>query len=75
VVVLDGAYSTRPELVDVVDISVLLTLDDETRRRRLLAREGDEFMRDWHARWDAAEDHYFASVCPPARFDVVLRMD
>jgi hypothetical protein len=29
-------------------------------------------MRRWHSRWDAAEDHYFGSVRPPATFDLVV---
>lgn len=74
VIVLDGAYSTRPELSDIVDVSVLLTLDDQTRRSRLMEREGDEFMGYWHGLWDAAEDYYFATVRPPSDFDIVLAM-
>ena len=44
-VVLDGAYSARPELADLIDIAVLLQLDDGTRRSRLIAREGARFMQ------------------------------
>jgi uridine kinase len=72
VIVLDGVYSTRPELADIVDISVLLTLDDDLRRSRLLAREGAEFMRCWHSIWDPAEDYYFTVVRPNSSFDLVL---
>jgi uridine kinase len=71
-ILLDGAYSARPELADLVDVAVLVTLDDSERRRRLLAREGQEFMRRWHQLWDGAEAHYFANVRPPESFDIVL---
>lgn len=74
VVVLDGAYSARPELADLIDVAVLLQLDDRTRRSRLLAREGAQYMRRWHAIWDPAEDYYFTQVRPPSSFDLVLEM-
>lgn len=72
VVVLEGAYSARPELHDLVDLRVLLDIPSGVRRRQLLEREGEEYRSDWEARWSAAEDHYFAVVMPPARFDLVL---
>jgi hypothetical protein len=42
VIVLDGAYCARPELTYIIDIAVLLQLDDQHRRTRLLAREGTQ---------------------------------
>jgi uridine kinase len=68
-VVLDGVYSSRPELADLVDLSMLVGCPDRVRRRRLIEREGDAFMQRWHTLWDAAEDHYFAEVRPPESFD------
>lgn len=75
VIVLDGAYSARPELSEVIDLAVLLTLDDSTRRQRLIAREGDGYTRRWHAIWDAAEEHYFQKTRPPHTFDMVITAD
>ncbi|MEV1293962.1 hypothetical protein [Pseudonocardia sp. NPDC049635] len=72
VVVLEGVYSCRPELHDLLDLRVLLEVPRHVRRRRLLDRDGDEYRADWDARWSAAEDHYFGTVMPPERFDLVL---
>lgn len=72
VILLEGAYSCRPELHDLLDLRVLLHIPHEVRRRQLLAREGDDHRPDWDARWSAAEDHYFGSVMTPDRFDLVL---
>ncbi|WCO66119.1 hypothetical protein PO878_16585 [Iamia majanohamensis] len=72
VVVLEGAYSCRPELHDLLDLRVLLDVPDDVRRRQLRAREGEEYRVDWEARWSAAEDHYFGAVMPPDRFDLVV---
>lgn len=72
VVLLEGAYSCRPELHDLLDLRVLLDVPREIRRKRLIDREGDAYQPDWDARWSAAEDYYFDSVMPTERFDLVL---
>lgn len=72
VIVLEGAYSCRPELHDLLNLLVLLDPPADVRRQQLLDREGDEHRADWEARWSEAEDHYFGTVMPPARFHLVL---
>jgi uridine kinase len=71
--VLEGAYSARPELHDLVDLRVLLVVSDATRRARLLAREGN--IGRWETQWHEAEDWYFAHVAPTSSFDVVVDGD
>jgi predicted GIY-YIG superfamily endonuclease/uridine kinase len=72
VVILDGAYSARPELSDLVDLRILVQLPDAVRRERLRLREGADYVERWHAVWDEAEDYYFTQVRPPSSFDVVI---
>lgn len=72
VVILEGAYSCRPELHDLLDLRVLVEVADDVRRRQLLEREGDAYQADWEARWATAEDHYFGTVMPPEHFDLVV---
>lgn len=72
VIILDGVYSGRPELADLVDLAVLVELEDSERRARLAKRESEYFLREWFARWDEAEQYYFEKICPRARFDIVV---
>ena len=72
IVLLEGAYSCRPELHHLLDVRVLLDAPRDVRRRQLLEREGNTYRADWEARWSAAEDHYFGTVMTPDRFDLVL---
>jgi uridine kinase len=72
IVILDGAYSSRPELCDLIDLSILVVLPDAVRRERLKQREGEAFVSEWHTIWDEAEDYYFGEVRPPQAFDVVI---
>lgn len=72
VLILDGAYSTRAELADYLDLTVLVTLDDEVRRRRIMDREGEEWTLEWFTVWDAAEDLYFGEIRRESEFDIVI---
>jgi uridine kinase len=72
VIILDGAYSARPELADLFHLRVLLDAPADLRERRLVQREGEDFRVDWNRRWDDAEQWYFAEVMPPEAFDLVL---
>jgi uridine kinase len=70
VVVVDGIYGGRPELGDVVDVSVLVETPAAERRRRLIARGHSNDA--WWPRWDAAENLYFATVRPASSYDLVV---
>jgi uridine kinase len=72
VVLLDGAYSARPELADLFALRALLNVPRPVRRERLLRREGEPYRAEWEARWAEAEDLYFERLMPPESFDLVL---
>jgi len=72
IVILEGAYSCRPELQPLLDLTVLLDPASEVRRAQLLARQGDAYRSAWEHRWSEAEEHYFSIIMPRDRFDLVL---
>ena len=72
VILIDGAYSARPELADLLDLAVLIDAPPTARRARLAAREEASFLQAWHERWDSAEEYYFTHVRPPQSFDIVV---
>jgi uridine kinase len=69
-VILEGAYSARPELRDLLDLTILATVPAEVREARLRAREGE--IGPWERQWHEAEDWYFAVAAPVTGFDLVL---
>ena len=71
-VVLEGTYSARPELADLLDFRVMVDAPADLRRARLLEREGADGYVAWAARWASADEHYFAQVMPREAFDLVL---
>jgi hypothetical protein len=70
-IILEGVYSARPELADLIDVAVLVSIDEELRAGRLLQRQGE--AEPWDLQWRSAEDHYFAHLAPPDRFDLIVR--
>lgn len=69
-IVLEGVYSARPELSDLLDLRVLLSIPDEMRLARLAAREGS--IGPWERQWHEAEDVYFRDIMTLRSFDVVV---
>lgn len=68
VVVVEGVYALRPQLLDLVDVAVWVEASEETRLRRQAER--GENADEWIARWVAAEDHYVATCDPRSRADL-----
>ena len=68
-IVLEGVYSGRPDLEDLVDLAVFVDAPADARRARRRARHDSH---DWEARWDAAERLYFSEIRPASSFDVVV---
>jgi para-aminobenzoate synthetase len=71
-VVLEGTYSTRPELADLIDVTILVDVPARIRHQRLALREDPAFLEAWHARWDPVEAHYFSQVRPAPGFAIVV---
>lgn len=73
VIILEGAYSSSPEIADLIDLTVLVDVPVLERHERLEQREGDKaFLLRWHALWDAVEAYYYTEVRPNSSFDLVV---
>ena len=72
VILLDGNFSTGPQLVDLVNLTVLVEVPDIERQARLAKRQDPSFLLEWHARWDAVEEYYYTSVRARESFDLVV---
>ncbi len=72
VILLDGNFSTGPQLVDLVNLTVLVEVLDIERGPRLERRQDPNFLQLWHTRWDAVEEYYYTSVRPRGSFDLVV---
>jgi uridine kinase len=78
VVLLEGVYSARPELEDLLDLKILVEVADATREQRRQQRARTVSRDDphgWDARWHAAERHYFGTIRPRETFDLIVDGD
>jgi molybdopterin-guanine dinucleotide biosynthesis protein A/uridine kinase len=68
-IIVEGVYSARPELADLVGLAIHLGVAPELRMRRYAERGNDP---DWTRLWERGEAHYFAHLRPPESFDLRL---
>jgi uridine kinase len=71
IVLVEGVYSSRPELRPMLDAAIILDAPRDERRRRVLARGPNPFG-DWMTPWMSAEDWYFEHVRPQDTADLSL---
>ena len=72
-VVLEGVYSGRPELADLVDLRIVVRMPEARRMRQLVEREGT--LGPWELQWHEAEEHYFSHTMPAERFDLIIDVE
>jgi uridine kinase len=73
VVIVEGLFVSRPELEDLDNMSVVVTADDDVRRRRQLERA--DAPQAWLDRWEEAEQLFFEHTRPPYSFDILVNSD
>ncbi len=59
VVILEGAYSLHPALREFYDLKILLRVDEQTQKERILRRNGPELLERFLTRWIPLENRYF----------------
>jgi len=70
VLIVEGVYSARPELRDIVDFAIIVSLPQQDRVARLRQRE--RMIGRWEQQWHEAEDFYFEQIMPIDRFNAVF---
>nr|WP_068603517.1 HNH endonuclease [Paenibacillus swuensis] len=71
IVVVEGVYSLRPELVDYYDLTVWVETPRDLRLQRGLERDGEQALPFWQD-WMAEEDLYMERTHPQERVRLVL---
>lgn len=71
VIVLEGVYSMRPELRELVEISVFVDSPRDLRRKRMSDRI--QSGTGWIDRWMAAEDWYLENIKPMESANLIVR--
>lgn len=66
----EGVYSSRPELREYADLVLWVTTSEEERVRRQFERRQNQGV--WIKRWMAAEDYYLDNIHQPGSAEVVV---
>jgi uridine kinase len=78
VLLFDGVFLMRPELIDCWDFKILLILDEEEQLRRVVKRdqdlfgEEDEVVTRYRKRYLPGQAIYFSEVKPQQLADIVI---
>ncbi|HXN86434.1 MAG TPA: AAA family ATPase [Candidatus Binataceae bacterium] len=70
IILIEGVYSTRPELRQLLDVAIFIDTPREERLRRMRARPQEN--TSWIKRWMAAEDWSLENIAPQHHADLVI---
>ena len=59
VIIVEGAYSLHPRLREFFDLRVLVEVDGETQKTRILHRNGERMLQRFVNEWIPLERAYF----------------
>ena len=71
-VIVEGLYALREELFGFYDLTIWMDCPEKTRLKRLLDRDGREYLEVWEEDWAPAESCYTDLDSPRERADVVF---
>ena len=60
-VVIEGAYSLRPDFGRYYDLSVFCSISPDFQKKRILARNGQEMLERFLSAWIPLEERYFSA--------------
>lgn len=70
IMLVEGVFSTRPELRQLIDVAIFIDTPRDERMRRMLARP--QGSTSWMDHWMAAEDWYLKHIAPDRRANLVI---
>ena len=73
-VIVEGSYSTHPDLFPYYDLTVFCTVDPAEQLRRITVRNGEEKAKQFRDRWIPLEELYFTGMDPASRCRFVFDM-
>lgn len=74
-IIVEGAYSMRPEFRSAYDLSVCMVISKELQRERLIAREGTEKFKTFEELWIPLEKRYIEYYNLPEICDIIVKTE
>lgn len=73
-VIVEGAYSCRPDLWEFYDLHVFLTVAPEIQKKRIAVRNGEEAAKRFAECWIPLEEHYIQAYDIRERCDLCYEL-
>lgn len=73
IVIIEGVYALRKELVEIYDLKIWVDCPRETRLARGLERDGEDARAMWENNWMVSEDIYVEQHKPIDRADLIIK--
>ena len=70
--ILEGSYSTHPELIGEYDLRIFLKTDPETQLERIRARDGEAYAKVFEEKWIPLENKYFEFFPAHTKCDLIF---
>jgi len=70
--VVEGAYSMRPEFIDKYDMTIFMDISDSDQEKRILERNGKTMLKRFINEWIPLENKYFKHYNTKAKADYIL---
>ena len=71
-VIIEGAYSLRPEFADIYDYKIFMTVDEKIQLDRILKRNGKDALEIFKSKWIPLENRYFEFFNIEKQCDIVI---
>lgn len=72
-IIIEGAYSLRPEFSDIYDYKIFMTVDEEIQIDRIIKRNGTEALEIFKSKWIPLENKYFDYFSIANQCDIVIK--
>lgn len=74
-VIVEGAYSLRPEFRDLYDLKIFMKINERLQTERVIVRGGEEKAEMFRERWIPLETAYFDALGAEEAADVVVEIN
>ena len=74
-IIIEGAYSLRPEFDDIYDYKIFMTVDEDIQLDRILKRNGKDSLGIFKSKWIPLENRYFEHFNIADKCDMVIKND
>ncbi|MGN0573096.1 MAG: uridine kinase [Acutalibacteraceae bacterium] len=71
-IIIEGAYALHPEIPDIYDKKIFLTVSPETQLRRIRERNGEQTLKAFEEKWIPLENRYFSAFGIKEKSDIVI---